>query len=65
MRVHVDHEKCQGHNRCTVVAPLLFGTDDYGMAFPVGDGHVPPEHEEVARLAVANCPEYAITITDD
>ena len=29
-----------------------------------GDGSVPPELEEKARLAVANCPEYAITIEE-
>jgi ferredoxin len=64
MRVHVDVDKCQGHNRCYALAPELFDVDDYGMAVVVGDGAVPPELEEKARLAVANCPEYAISITD-
>jgi len=26
----------------------------------VGDGTVPPELEDKARLAIANCPEFAI-----
>ena len=57
----VDSEKCQGHNRCYALAPELFDVDDYGKAVVIGDGSVPPELEEKARLAVANCPEYAIT----
>ena len=65
MRVHVDTEKCQGHNRCYALAPELFDVDDYGTAVVIGDGSVPPELEEKAHLAVANCPEYAISITED
>lgn len=65
MRVHVDQEKCQGHNRCVVLAPSLFHVDDLGTAWVIGDGRVPPGQEADARLAVDNCPEYAITITDD
>ena len=64
MRVHVDAEKCQGHNRCYALAPELFDVDDFGTAVVIGGGDVTPELEEKARLAVANCPEYAITITD-
>ena len=65
MRVHVDQEKCQGHNRCVVLAPSLFVIDDYGTASAIGDGLVPAEHEVHALLAVDNCPEFAISITDD
>jgi ferredoxin len=64
MRIHVDSEKCQGHNRCYALAPELIDVDDYGNAMVIGDGDVPAELEEKARLAVANCPEFAITITD-
>lgn len=63
MRIHVDADKCQGHNRCYALAPELFDVDDYGNAVVVGDGTVPPALEEKARLAVANCPEFAITIS--
>ena len=62
MRVEVSSELCQGHNRCYVLAPELFDVDDFGNAVARGDGNVPPELEDKARLAVANCPEYAITI---
>jgi ferredoxin len=63
--VHVDPEKCQGHNRCYALAPELFDVDDLGNASERGDGVVPPELEEKARLAVANCPEYAISTVSD
>jgi ferredoxin len=65
MRVHVDQERCQGHNRCVALAPSLFEIDDYGTASVVGDGAVAPEHEDDALLAVDNCPEFAISVTDD
>ena len=64
MKVSVDQGKCQGHNRCYSLAPELFDVDDYGVASAVGDGVVPPELEEKARRAVANCPEYAIVIEE-
>ena len=64
MRVTVDAEKCQGHNRCFALAPELFDVDEYGTAVVIGDGTVPPELADKARLAAANCPEFAITVTD-
>ena len=65
MRVSVDAEKCQGHNRCYAIAPDLFDVDDLGYATAVGDGTVPAGDEDKARLAAANCPELAIEITED
>jgi ferredoxin len=65
MHVRVDSEKCQGHNRCYALAPELFDVDDYGNAFELNDGVVPAGLEAKARLALANCPEYAITIVED
>jgi ferredoxin len=62
LRVKVDRERCQGHTRCYAVAPDLFELDDLGNAHEVGDGLVPPELEAKARLAVANCPEEAVSI---
>ena len=64
MRITVDSEKCQGHNRCYSLAPELFDVDDYGYATEIGDGEVAPELEEKARLAATNCPEFAITIEE-
>ena len=65
MRVIVDSEKCQGHNRCYALAPELFDVDDFGQALVIGDGIVAPDLENKARLAVANCPEFAISIVED
>ncbi len=65
MRVHVDGDKCQGHNRCYAIAPEVFDVDDLGYAHELHDGVVPAEFEGQARRAVANCPEYAITIAED
>jgi ferredoxin len=65
MRVTVDADKCQGHNRCYALAPELFDVDDFGNAVVRGDGAVPTELVEKARLAVANCPEYAVVLHED
>ena len=62
LRVSVDRERCQGHTRCYAIAPELFELDDLGNSHEIGDGLVPPGLEEKARLAVANCPEEAVSI---
>ena len=64
MEVHVDRERCQGHNRCYALAPELFDIDELGNALERNDGLVPAELEDKARRAVANCPEYAISIKE-
>ena len=65
MKICVDEDKCQGHNRCMTVAPELFDVDDYGYASAANSGIVPPGEEEKARLAIANCPEFAIEIVEE
>ena len=64
LKVRVDRDKCQGHNRCKALAPELFELDEYGNAREVGDGSVPPGLEEKAYLARANCPEFAVEIIE-
>ncbi len=64
MEVHVDRERCQGHNRCYTLAPELFDVDDEGNAFELNGGVVPAGMEDKARVAAANCPEYAISVTE-
>jgi ferredoxin len=61
MKIAVDPEKCQGHARCYSLAPELFDIDDYGTSSVRNDGEVPDGLEDKARLAIANCPEFAIT----
>lgn len=61
-RLHVDAERCQGHNRCYLLLPQLIQLDQYGFASVLGDGAVPDEFLEKARLAVRNCPEFALRL---
>jgi ferredoxin len=64
MRVRIDEERCEGHGRCYATAPEVFEPDDLGNGHERGDGTVPPDLDQRARLAVANCPERAITIEE-
>jgi len=64
MKLTIDPDKCQGHARCYALSRELFEVDDFGQASVRGDGEVPVELEEKARLAIANCPEYAISEVD-
>jgi ferredoxin len=65
LKIHVDPDKCQGHARCKAVAPELFDLNGYGNAHEAGDGIVPVGLEDKAYLARANCPEFAIEVTED
>ena len=65
MKIRVDDSRCEGHGRCYALAPDLFEPDDIGNGHEIGDGSVAPEQEHNARLAVANCPERAITMEED
>lgn len=65
LRVRIESGLCQGHNRCCSVAPELFESDELGNAKVRGDGSVPPALEAKAKLAVANCPEHAVRLTQD
>jgi ferredoxin len=62
--LHVDPGRCQGHARCVVFAPNAFDTDDEGYST------VNPQFARMAdvpdrvRIAVANCPERAITLRE-
>ena len=64
MKLHIDADACTGHGRCYVLAPEVFEPDDEGHSVGLFD-EIPDELLDKARLAVANCPESAITITDD
>jgi len=65
MRICVDPDKCEGHNRCFSLAPELFEVDELGLARALNDGAVPAGLEPKADLAIANCPEFAISIVDE
>jgi ferredoxin len=59
--VCVDPDRCQGHNRCVVLAPDIFTTDEFGYA-SIKDEATDVDLEEV-QVAEQNCPERAITVT--
>jgi ferredoxin len=61
MRIEVDSDACTGHGRCWSLAPEVFDADDDGYC-ATRERDVPPELEEQARRAAANCPERAITV---
>ena len=65
MRVQIDSGRCQGHGRCYDLVPQLFGEDEDGYGQVLGDGRVSPEVEHDAELAVANCPESAISLLEE
>lgn len=65
MRVSVDGTKCQGHNRCMVLAPDIFEVDDLGFAHVPADKQLVTEDRlEAARAAARNCPEMAISLSE-
>ena len=62
MKVVIDTELCTGHGRCYALAPEVFDANDRGHGVVRFD-EPPPELEKQARLAAANCPERAITVS--
>jgi len=64
MRLRIDADACTGHGRCYVLAPEVFEPDDEGHSVALHD-QIPQELVDKAQLAAANCPESAISITDD
>ena len=63
MKVIIDSERCNGHGRCYSLAPTVFDSDDVGRGVVLHD-EVDGDLLAAARIAVANCPEAAITIID-
>jgi ferredoxin len=60
--VRVDADLCVGHGRCYVLAPDVFGTDEFGHSIvleeQIGEGL-----RAQAQIGADNCPEQAITIS--
>lgn len=63
MKIRLDVDACTGHGRCYALAPDVFDADDVGHCVSKLDD-VPSELQADARVAVANCPEVALTIDD-
>ena len=45
MKLTVDRDACQGHNRCYAAFPCLFEVDDEGKAY-VTVGEIPDESSQ-------------------
>lgn len=63
MKILLDEVACTGHGRCYALAPAVFEPDDLGrcrlvIAEPTAD------LEHAARIAVASCPEDALSIDE-
>ena len=65
VRIRIDADKCQGHNRCKAILPELIELDGYGNAQALGDGYVPEALLEKAYLAKSNCPEFAFDLIEE
>ena len=65
MKVQINPGLCQGHGRCYDLVPDLFGADDEGYGQVIDEGIIAPAQEQEARLAAANCPEFAITLLEE
>lgn len=64
MRVFVDPQRCQGHTLCNLTASDIFSLDETdGHSQAIG-GDVPSDQEPAVRIAVAGCPEQAISLSE-
>jgi len=64
VKIWIDRECCFGHGRCYETAPDLFEDDEDGRGVVKGDGSISPATIDMARLAVRQCPEHAVKLTD-
>jgi len=66
MRVRVDEERCSGQGRCYTLSPEVFTSDDEGFVSQRGtEFDVEPDLADAVRLAVASCPEGAISVVGE
>jgi ferredoxin len=60
--VEIDTDRCQGHGKCMIECPEVFGEDEQG--YPVlALTDVPDEYRPAAERCVYGCPESALRIT--
>jgi ferredoxin len=63
MRVIVDPDRCEGNAICTGLAPDVFELDDDDYAVVTVDP-IPPDLEQLAEQAIAECPRAALRRLD-
>jgi ferredoxin len=65
IRVDIDLTRCEGHGRCMVLAPLIFGYNDVtSQAYVLAEG-VLEDNRAVILRAAQDCPEGAIIVIED
>jgi ferredoxin len=62
MHVTVDTGKCQSYQRCSVVAPAVFGLGNDGKVRLIDAGGA---DDAVVLKAAKSCPYRAITVVDE
>ena len=63
VRVIVDRDRCEGNAVCMGIAPDIFELDDEDYAVVKLDP-IPPEREQLAEQAIAECPRAALLRED-
>lgn len=63
MKVDVDWDLCESNGVCMGIVPAVFELGDDDM-LTILQPEVAPEHEELVRDAVRQCPRQAITISE-
>lgn len=61
-RLRVDWPRCDAHGLCHELLPEIVSLDEWG--FPVIEGDVTDQLEELARRAVSACPTRAIRLIE-
>jgi ferredoxin len=59
VRVIVDRDRCEGNAVCLGIAPDIFDLDDEDYAVVKTDP-IPPDREQLAEQAIAECPRAAL-----
>ena len=63
VRVIVDRDRCEGNAVCLGIAPDIFDLDDEDYAIIKTDP-IPPDQEDLAEQAIAECPRAALLRKD-
>jgi ferredoxin len=63
VRVIVDRDRCEGNAVCLGIAPDIFDLDDEDYAVVKTDP-IPPDREQLAEQAIAECPRAALLRQD-
>lgn len=61
MKIHVDHNRCEGHGLCAEQAPAIFALDDEGELIDRSQGaDIAADQVAAARAAIGSCPVAAL-----